>query len=172
MIRVIETGTTNTILRTVSEPISEITSDIRKLARDMKATIGPANGMGLAAPQVGANLRMVLITVPGEHYPDTGCEVAQPDQHLILINPEITEMSMDQCMFEEGCLSLPEFYAEVRRPCWVRFRALNEKGESIEAKAEGIFARILQHEIDHLNGVLFEDYVIERKQKEENKIYI
>ncbi len=172
MIRTIETGTNNQILRTVSDSITEITPDIRKLARDMKSTIGPARGMGLAAPQVGVNVRMILIRVPGETYPETGCELVGVDKDLILINPVITQTSTDQCLFEEGCLSLPEFYAEIQRPCTVRFTALTEKGESIESEASGVFARILQHEIDHLDGVLFEDYVTSRKQKEEHKIYI
>ncbi len=172
MIRPIEVGTANTVLRTPSTPITEITRDVRKLARDMKATIGPANGMGLAAPQVGINIRMILITIPEEHYKETGCDLATLGEHLILINPEIITVSTEQCLFEEGCLSLPEFYAEVSRPCKLTFRALTEKGEKIEAEAEGIFARIIQHEIDHLDGVLFEDYVTERKKKEGHKIYI
>jgi len=172
MIRTIQTGTENPILRQTSTPIEEINRDVRKLARDMKSTIGPAHGMGLAAPQVGVNVRMILINVPSEYYAETGCDLVDQYQHLILINPEITSHSEYQCVFEEGCLSLPDFYGDVSRPCSVIFRAKLLSGEEVESKAGGIFARILQHEIDHLDGVLFDDYVKEKKKKELHKIYI
>lgn len=172
MIRSIETGTNNEILRAVSEPVGEITRQIRKLARDMKATIGPAGGMGLAAPQVGEHVRMILITIPGEYYEDTGFAGCQLDKHMILINPEITKFGADQCSFEEGCLSLPDYFADVIRPCEVEFTALDEKGNRIGGEATGIFARILQHEIDHLDGILFDDHVLNKKKKDPSKIYI
>lgn len=172
MILDIETGSKNEILRTKSLPIDKIDSSIKKLARDMKATIEPAGGMGLAAPQVGANLKMILIKVPSEYYQDTGFNLCIPNKNLILINPEIIISSEEHCIMEEGCLSLPNYFAEVIRPCGVKFRALDEKGNSIGGMASGIFARILQHEIDHLEGILFEDKVVERKKKQNHKIYI
>ena len=169
MIRTIETGTSNDILRTPSQSISQITRDVRKLARDMKATIGPAGGMGLAAPQVGVNIRMILITPPPE-YPDTGFTQCHPEQHFIIINPVITEVSDTQVMFEEGCLSLPDFYAEVKRPKSVTFTGLNDKGQPIGGNAYGIFARILQHEIDHLDGILFEDHIPDKQKKQKDPL--
>ncbi len=172
MILDIETGSANQILRTKSLPIKKIDSSIKKLARDMKATIDPAGGMGLAAPQVGQNIRMILIKIPGEYYKETGFDLCMPNQNMILINPEIINISEDHCIMEEGCLSLPEYFAEVIRPCAVDFKAMNEKGEPIYGKVSGIFARILQHEIDHLDGILFEDKVVDRKLKQKHKIYI
>lgn len=172
MILDIETGSTNDVLRTKSLKIEKIDSSIKKLARDMKATIGPASGMGLAAPQVGENLRMILIKIPSEYYQSTGFDLCKLDQNMILINPEIINSSEDHCIMEEGCLSLPDYFAEVIRPCGVEFRAIDEKGNNIGGKVSGIFARILQHEIDHLEGVLFEDKVVDRKQKQKYKIYI
>lgn len=169
MIRNIETGIRNTTLRTPSQPISQVTRDTRKLARDMKATIGPAGGMGLAAPQVGVNVRMILITPPKE-YPETGFAHCSPEQHYIIINPVITEVSDTHVMFEEGCLSLPDFYAEVKRPESVTFHGLDEKGNPIQGQASGIFARILQHEIDHLDGILFEDYISDHQKKAQNPL--
>lgn len=172
MILDIETGLKNPILRTKSEPIDSITRDIHKLARDMKSSIRPHHGMGLAAPQVGHNVRLILINVPGEHFEESGFEDCTLDQHYVIINPELTALSKDTATMEEGCLSLPEYFADVIRPTSIEFTGLNLKGEKIGGKAFGIFARILQHEIDHLDGVLFADKALPVKLKQSGKVYV
>lgn len=172
MILDVQTGMDNAILREQSTPVENIDREIKKLIRDMKATIGPNHGIGLAAPQVGVNKRIILINLPSDHFDESGCEIAPLDKHIVLINPEITWSSSEQVLFEEGCLSLPDFFAEVLRPERVKFTALDEKGNVIEAEAEGIFARVLQHEIDHLNGVLFADKLANLHMKQPDKLYI
>jgi len=172
MILDIETGLQNPILRTKSESIPTITREIHKLARDMKASIKSHHGMGLAAPQVGHNVRMILINIPSEYFEETGFADCQLDQHYIIINPVLTSLSQDTAMMEEGCLSLPDYFADVLRPTNVVFTGLNLKGEVIGGEATGIFARIIQHEIDHLDGILFADKVSPIKQKQAGKIYV
>jgi len=172
MILDIETGLQNPILRTKSQPIDTITRDIHKLARDMKASISPNYGIGLAAPQVGQNVRMILINIPSEYYEETGFGYCSLDYNYIVINPIILSASSDTSVIEEGCLSLPDYFAEVIRPSRVEFEGLNLKGEKIGGKASGIFARIIQHEIDHLDGILFADKALPIKPKQANKIYV
>ncbi|MGA1050331.1 MAG: peptide deformylase [Minisyncoccia bacterium] len=172
MILDIETGLKNPTLRTPSEPIKTITRDIHKLARDMKASIKPNHGMGLAAPQVGHNVRMVLINIPGEYFEETGFADCKLNQHYIILNPVITSVSTNTSLIEEGCLSLPEYFADVVRPSGVVFTGLNLKGETIGGEATGIFARIIQHEIDHLDGILFADKALPSKPKQAGKIYV
>lgn len=172
MILPIQTGLSNQILRDISQPITHISSDIRKLARDMKATIGPKNGIGLAAPQVGVNLRMVLIYIPSQYYETTGYDECALDQKYLILNPKIVSTSDDIVSIEEGCLSLPDYFAEVLRPSSIEFSGINEYGESIGGKADGIFARVLQHEIDHLDGILFADKALPIQKKDPNKLYI
>lgn len=172
MILDIETGLKNPILRTKSEAIDQITRDIHKLARDMKSSIHPHHGMGLAAPQVGHNIRMILINIPGEHFEETGFADCKLDQNYIIINPVLTSVSADTAVMEEGCLSLPDYFADVVRPTSIEFTGLNLKGEKIGGKATGIFARIIQHEIDHLDGILFADKALPIKPKQAGKIYV
>lgn len=135
------------VLRTKTEPITEVTEEHRKLIEDMYETMHANNGVGLAAPQVGLSLRIAVLGIPGK-----GNEVV----HLALINPEWFnprgELSED-----EGCLSIPGLYEEVRRVKQLDCRALDEKGEEIEFTCEGLMARAVQHEVDHLNGMLFID---------------
>ncbi len=123
----------------------------------MKATVKPKGGMGLAAPQVGETVRMILINVPADLYTETGFEECEVNENYLLINPEILWKSTDQSLFEEGCLSLPDYFGQVMRPNRVHFQGEREDGSVIEATAEGMFARILQHEVDHINGILFRD---------------
>jgi peptide deformylase len=142
-------------LRLVSEPVKEITDEIRKLADDMLETMYDAPGVGLAAIQVGVPLRMVTMDVSkteGERHP------------MVLINPEIVWASEEKRVYEEGCLSIPEYYEEVERPDRVRFRYMNLQGETIEQEAEDLMATCVQHEIDHLNGVLFIDHLSKLKR--------
>jgi peptide deformylase len=142
-------------LRLISEPITEVTNEIRRLADDMLETMYDAPGVGLAAIQIGMPLRMVTMDVSkseDEHQP------------LVLINPEIVWASEEKRTYEEGCLSIPEYYEEVERPDRVRFRYVNLQGETVEQDADGLLATCVQHEIDHLNGVLFIDYLSKLKR--------
>ncbi|MBQ0823236.1 peptide deformylase [Microvirga terrae] len=142
-------------LRLVSEPVKEITSEIRHLADDMLETMYDAPGVGLAAIQIGVPVRMVTMDVSKSE------DERQP---LVLLNPEIVWASEEKRTYEEGCLSIPEYYEEVERPDRVRFRYMNLQGETIEQDADGLLATCVQHEIDHLNGVLFIDYLSKLKR--------
>jgi peptide deformylase len=142
-------------LRLVSEPVQEITSEIRRLADDMLETMYDAPGVGLAAIQIGMPVRMVTMDVSKSD------DERQP---MVLINPEIVWASEEKRVYEEGCLSIPEYYEEVERPDRVRFRYMDLQGETIEQDAEGLLATCVQHEIDHLNGVLFIDYLSKLKR--------
>ncbi len=122
-------------------------SSYKKLAEDMKVSMEEENGIGLAAPQVGHSIRMICINKEANNDPD----------HLILINPKITFKSKDCDTQEEGCLSVPETFGPVKRPNKIRVKALDLNGNKVQYKAKGIFARVLQHEIDHLDGILFID---------------
>jgi len=136
------------VLRKISKPVDVIDARTRALVQDMKDTMYEADGVGLAAPQVGVLKRIIVVDV----YDDTGCKV--------LINPEIVEFRGEQCE-AEGCLSVPERVGTVKRPAWVRVRGLNEKGEAVEYTGEELLARAFCHEIDHLEGILFIDKMIE-----------
>ena len=142
-------------LRLTSEPIKEVTGEIRRLADDMLETMYDAPGVGLAAIQIGMPLRMVTMDVSKSE------DERQP---LVLINPEIVWASEVKRVYEEGCLSIPEYYEEVERPDRVRFRYVNLQGETVEQDADGLLATCVQHEIDHLNGVLFIDYLSKLKR--------
>jgi peptide deformylase len=143
-------------LRQTSEPIGEITAEIRDLAADMLETMYDAPGIGLAAIQIGVPKRLVVI------------DLAKPPEEerrpIVLVNPEITWTSDEKRTYEEGCLSIPEYYEEVERPDRVRYRYRTLDGETVEAEADGVMATCLQHEIDHLNGVLFIDYISKLKR--------
>jgi peptide deformylase len=123
--------------------------EVRALIPSMFATMYKAPGIGLAAPQVGRLLRVITVDVAPDKVPAP----------LALINPEIVAASAETAVREEGCLSIPEQYAEVTRPAQVRVRYLNEEGVRKEIEADGLLAACVQHEIDHLNGVLFVDYL-------------
>jgi len=142
-------------LRLVSEPIQEITDEIRRLADDMLETMYDAPGVGLAAIQIGVAKRIVTMDVSKSE---------TERQPMVLINPEITWASEEKRVYEEGCLSIPEYYEEVERPDRVRFRYQTLAGEVIEQEADGLLATCVQHEIDHLNGVLFIDYLSKLKR--------
>src|ERR1700752_2154891 len=146
-------------LRLVSEPVDKITPEIRKLADDMLETMYDAPGIGLAAIQVAEPLR--LITMDLAKRDEDGETKAKP---RVFINPEIVAPSEELSVYEEGCLSIPEYYEEVERPARVRVRFLDLDGKVHEEDAEGLFATCIQHEIDHLNGVLFVDYFSKLKR--------
>jgi peptide deformylase len=133
------------ILRQSTAPVQEITDELRTLVADMFETMHHARGIGLAAPQVGRTERLAVIEIEGEP--------------LVVINPEIVETSSGKVKAEEGCLSIPDIYADVERPKDVVVRAMNLDGDTYEIQATELLARCLQHEIDHLDGKLFLDYL-------------
>ncbi len=136
-----------------AKPVAVVDERIRQLARDLAETMYAAPGIGLAATQVDVHERVVVIDVS-----DTR------DQLQVLINPELLWSSEDKQVFEEGCLSVPGIYDKVERPERVKVRALNERGESFELNAEGLLAVCIQHEMDHLLGKVFVDYLSPLKQ--------
>lgn len=138
-------------LRQKSEPVTVVDDRMRTLAADMHATMVEERGVGLAAPQVGILKRLVVIHVP-EGYDDE----EDPEQTLTLINPEIVKAGGSEFDFE-GCLSFPDLIGEVPRYRWVNVKSLDEDGKARRFRARGILARIIQHEIDHLDGILFFD---------------
>ena len=146
-------------LRLVSKPIERVTAEVRKLADDMFETMYAAPGIGLAAIQVAQPLRLITMDLAK---PDENGETKQ--QPRVFINPEILSASEDLSVYEEGCLSIPEYYEEVERPAKVRVRFSDLDGKMHEEDAEGLYATCIQHEIDHLNGVLFIDYLSKLKR--------
>lgn len=137
------------VLRRKAKPVVSFDDELRRLAADMCETMGAAEGVGLAAPQVGQSVRCVVIDASGGEGPP-----------LVLLNPEIVEFSHETEELEEGCLSIPEIRLTVARPVRVSVKASDLNGAECRLEdAEGIFSRALQHEIDHLDGVLFVDRV-------------
>ena len=143
-------------LRLVSKPIEKVTSEIRKLADDMFETMYDAPGIGLAAIQIAQPITMDLAKRD-----ENGETKPLP---RVFINPEIIASSEELSVYEEGCLSIPEYYEEVERPAKVRVRFTDLDGKVHEEDAEGLYATCIQHEIDHLNGVLFVDYLSKLKR--------
>ena len=144
------------LLRTVSKPVERIDDDLKKFADDMLETMYEAPGIGLAAIQVGVPRRMLVLDVANK---DEG-----EKQPMVVINPTVLRSSDERSVYEEGCLSIPEFYAEVERPASVRVRYTDLAGKEQEIEAEGLLATCLQHEIDHLDGALFIDYLSRLKR--------
>ncbi len=143
------------VLRLVSRPVERIDSHLRKLAADMLETMYDAPGIGLASIQVGEPLRMLVIDLAKED---------EPKAPQVFINPEIVERSGDRSVYEEGCLSIPDYYAEVERPASVSVKHLDLDGNAHVIAAEGLLATCLQHEMDHLDGVLFIDHISRLKR--------
>lgn len=138
------------VLKTKCKPVEAVDDEVRRLVDDMLATMYAAPGVGLAAPQIGVEKRVIVVDVAGKD------EKPQP---IALINPEITWASEDTQVYEEGCLSLPEMYADVERPARVKVRYLDRDGARQEIEGDGLLAVCLQHEIDHIDGVLFFDRI-------------
>ena len=136
------------ILKRRAAPVERVDEEIRRLVRDMFETMYEAPGIGLAAPQVGVGRRLCVIDVSEEK-----------NAPLCLVNPRITWRSENLASAEEGCLSLPDQYAEVTRPDAVEVVYLDEQGEERKLRADGLLARCIQHEIDHLDGILFIDHI-------------
>ncbi len=143
------------LLRQVSKPVERVDDMLRKLAGDMLETMYDAPGIGLAAIQIGLPMRLLVI--------DLAKEDDEPAPH-VFVNPEILESSDERSVYEEGCLSIPEYYAEVERPAFVRVKYVDRDGKQQEMQAEGLMATCLQHEIDHLDGVLFIDHISKLKR--------
>jgi peptide deformylase len=148
------------LLRKTSEPVAAVTAEIRALADDMLATMYDAPGIGLAAIQIGVMKRVVVI------------DLAKPEEEktpMVFLNPEVIAESDETNIHEEGCLSIPDYYEEVERPERVTVRYLGLDGKSHLLEADGLLSTCLQHEIDHLNGVLFIDYLSKLKRDRVNR---
>ena len=143
------------VLRQTSKPVETVDDQVRRLADDMLETMYLAPGVGLAAPQVGVTKRIIVI--------DVG-KSAEEREPLRMANPEIVWESEDWSVYEEGCLSLPEYYADVERPEQVRVKYIDQTNTERELEAEGLLATCIQHEIDHLEGVLFVDHLTSIKR--------
>ena len=142
-------------LRLVSKPVGKIDAEIRKLAEDLLETMYEAPGIGLAAIQIGVPKRVFTMDLAKKD---------EPKNPQVYVNPEVLWASEERSTYEEGCLSIPEFYEEVERPSQVKVRYTDLNGEQHEIEANGLLATCLQHEIDHLNGVLFIDYLSKLKR--------
>lgn len=138
----------DTVLKQVAEPVTEFDDDLKYLIDDMIATMLQAPGIGLAAPQIGVSKRIIIVTF--------GLEEDRNDIRP-LINPEILSHGRDRDVCEEGCLSVPDYVADVERWTQIEVNAVDSEGVPLHFSIEGFTARIIQHEIDHLNGVLFVD---------------
>ncbi|MEZ5811793.1 MAG: peptide deformylase [Rhizobiaceae bacterium] len=143
------------ILREVSKPVVRVDDCVRDLANDMLATMYDAPGIGLAAIQVGEPVRMLVVDTAKDD---------QPKNPLVFVNPEIVATGGGVSTYEEGCLSIPDYYADVERPDAVTVRSIDLDGNEQVTDADGILATVLQHEIDHLNGVLFIDHISKLKR--------
>jgi len=135
-------------LRKVAKPVTAFDARLKTLVKDMAETMYDAPGIGLAAPQVDVHEQIVIIDISERH-----------NDLRVFINPEILWADSEKVVFEEGCLSVPGIYDEVERPAKVKVRALDVNGKSFELDAEGILAVCIQHEIDHLKGLIFVEYL-------------
>lgn len=146
------------VLYQKAEPVTEIDDAVVELADQMVDAMHAAKGIGLAGPQVGRSLRLFVV------------HLADDEPHLF-INPEIIGTSIETAKMEEGCLSIPGLYADVVRPRALEVQAYNRRGRPFTLAAEGLLARVIQHELDHLNGVLFLDHLSQRKRERLLKNY-
>ena len=142
-------------LRQASDPVKAVDAELRALVDDMFETMYEAPGVGLAAIQVGVAKRIVTV--------DTA-KKDEPKEPQVFINPEVVWTSEEKSTYEEGCLSIPEYYEEVERPSQVKVRFMGLDGKTKEVEANGLLATVLQHEIDHTNGILFIDHISKLKR--------
>ena len=142
-------------LKKISQPVKQVDTSVRKLMDDMLETMYQAPGIGLAAPQVGVLKRVIVLDLARE---------GEEPQPLRIANPEVVWVSDDDATYNEGCLSVPEHYADVVRPGACRVKYLDQDNKQQEIAAEGLLATCLQHEIDHLDGVLFIDHLTSLKR--------
>jgi len=147
-------------LRKVAEPVEQVTDELREILDNMVETMYDAEGIGLAATQVNVHKRMLVIDISEDR-----------NDPMIFINPEITVLDPELLSHEEGCLSVPGYYEEVNRPRRVKINAIDRDGQPFEMEAEGILAVCIQHELDHLNGKLFVDYIsVLKRQRIKSKL--
>jgi len=151
------------VLRQKAKKIKRVDASTQKLIDDMFDSMHEARGLGLAAPQIGKSLRVLIIEMPAdetddsvEALPDDQRQVSYSGEKYALVNPEIVKSEGEQ-FGEEGCLSIPGYVGKVRRAMKVTVKALDRKGKEVKVKGEGLLARALQHEIDHLDGILYTD---------------
>ena len=144
-------------LKLVSQPIGEVDASLRRFMTDMVETMYAENGIGLAAIQVGVPKRVIVMDIARQD---------DPPAPRYFVNPEILWASEEIVPYEEGCLSVPEIYDEVERPAQVKIRYQTYNGETVEEDAEGLFAVCIQHEMDHLEGVLFIDHLSRLKREQ------
>jgi len=143
------------ILKAKAKPVVEVDESLRRMMDDMLETMYAAPGIGLAAPQIGISLRVIVMDAAQEG------EARAP---LFMANPELVWVSDEDACYEEGCLSVPEHYADVVRPAEIRVRYLDRDGKSQELQTGGLLATVIQHEMDHLDGVLFIDHLSSLKR--------
>lgn len=142
-------------LRTIAKPVEVVDETIKTLVDDMFETMYAARGIGLAATQVDRHVRVVVMDLAKEG------ETPAPQ---VFINPVVTPLTDELAPYQEGCLSIPEVYDTINRPCRVKIEALDKAGQAFSIEADGLLAVCIQHELDHLNGVLFVDYLSRLKQ--------
>ena len=140
-------------LRTIATPVKEVNNTIKTLIADMIETMYAAEGIGLAASQVDHHIQLIVMDLS-----------ENKDTPMVYINPKVTPLVDERQPYEEGCLSVPDVYNTVNRPNKVRIEALDEQGQAIDKEVEGLLAVCIQHEMDHLNGVIFVDYLSKLKQ--------
>jgi peptide deformylase len=143
------------VLRRKAKPVSRFDESLQSLIDDMIETMRMAPGVGLAAPQVGVSARVIVV-----EYAENQEEEDAPKKLYVVVNPEIKQLSPEAEVGVEGCLSIPGLQGEVERPLEVRIKGLTRRGQPVRIKAKGWMARIFQHEVDHLNGVVFTDRAI------------
>jgi peptide deformylase len=154
--RILTVDSDMAVLKQVSAPVEAVDDDLRALMDDMLETMYAAPGIGLAAIQVGVPKRVIVMDI---------ARAEEPKAPRFFVNPEILWASEEMFAYEEGCLSIPEIYDEVERPGTVRIRYLGYDGNPVEEEAEGLFAVCIQHEMDHLDGVLFIDHLSRLKRE-------
>ncbi|OTG85114.1 peptide deformylase [Acinetobacter sp. ANC 4648] len=141
-------------LRTIAKPVDEVTDEIRQLAADMFETMYEAPGIGLAATQVDRHIQLIVMDLSEDK-----------NQPMVFINPKVTFLTDETLSYEEGCLSVPQIYDKVDRPSRVKIHAIGLDGKAFEQEADGLLAVCIQHEMDHLNGKLFVDYLSPLKRQ-------
>ncbi len=154
------------VLKRVSEPVEgPVTDELRTLMDDMLETMYAAPGIGLAAVQIGDLRRVIVMDLADKPDVAEDAEDADRKNPRCFVNPEILWTSEETAPYEEGCLSIPEYFDEVQRPARVRIRYLDYNGKSVEEEVDGLYAVCIQHEMDHLNGVLFIDHLSRLKRE-------
>jgi peptide deformylase len=143
------------VLKTKAKPVGSVDDELRRLMDDMLETMYDAPGIGLAAPQIGVSQRVIVMDVARED---------EPKAPLCMVDPELVWVSDEDATYEEGCLSVPEHYADVVRPAEVRVRYLDRDGKRQELQTGGLLATVIQHEMDHLDGILFIDHLSSLKR--------